>query len=103
MSTDNALPAERLKAFLLIARGMANFTSGIDLKTVGKSIKSVAHCGTPQFLLCSGGDWACTEALLRTHADPILVIGDERHSPPAFASGRKARFPGWPMTVRPFY
>jgi hypothetical protein len=31
MSTDNALPAERLKAFLLIARGMANFTSEIDL------------------------------------------------------------------------
>ena len=29
--TDNALPAERLKAFLLIARGMANFTSEIDL------------------------------------------------------------------------
>jgi hypothetical protein len=28
---DNALPAERLKAFLLIARGIANFTSEIDL------------------------------------------------------------------------
>jgi hypothetical protein len=32
MSTDNALPAERLKAFLLIARGMANFRSEIELK-----------------------------------------------------------------------
>jgi hypothetical protein len=30
MSTDSALPAERLKAFLLIARGMANFASEID-------------------------------------------------------------------------
>jgi hypothetical protein len=31
MSTDNALPAERLKTFLLIARGMANIASEIDL------------------------------------------------------------------------
>lgn len=27
----------------------------------------------------SGGDWAYTEKLLRTHADLILLIGDERH------------------------
>jgi 4-hydroxy-tetrahydrodipicolinate synthase len=27
----------------------------------------------------SGGDWACTEKLLRTHAALILLIGDERH------------------------
>ena len=43
---DNALPAERLKAFLLIARGMASFRSeNRSIKSVGKSIKSVAHCG----------------------------------------------------------
>jgi 4-hydroxy-tetrahydrodipicolinate synthase len=27
----------------------------------------------------SGGDWAYTEPLLRTHADLVLLIGDERH------------------------
>lgn len=27
----------------------------------------------------SGGDWAYTEQLLQTHADLILLIGDERH------------------------
>ena len=27
----------------------------------------------------SGGDWAYTEMLLRTHGDLILLIGDERH------------------------
>ena len=27
----------------------------------------------------SGGDWAYTEELLRTHGDLILLIGDERH------------------------
>jgi 4-hydroxy-tetrahydrodipicolinate synthase len=27
----------------------------------------------------SGGDWAYTEPLLRTHTDLILLIGDERH------------------------
>ena len=43
MFTDNALPAERLKAFLLIARGMANFTSEIDLKTC---MELDQKCGT---------------------------------------------------------
>src|SRR6266403_3666039 len=55
MSTDNALPAERLKAFLLIARGMANFTSGIDLKNYRKIDQ---RCGTlwhAQFLPLLGG------------------------------------------------
>jgi 4-hydroxy-tetrahydrodipicolinate synthase len=27
----------------------------------------------------SGGDWAYTEKLLRTHGDLILIVGDERH------------------------
>jgi len=27
----------------------------------------------------SGGDWAYTESLLRTHSDLVILIGDERH------------------------
>jgi hypothetical protein len=49
MSTNNALPGERLKAFLPLPEEWQILRPKSILKTAGKSIKSAAICGTPIF------------------------------------------------------
>lgn len=42
----------------------------------------------------SGGDWAYSEALLKTHGDLIILIGDERHLAPAVRIGGQGAISG---------
>ncbi|AZO21405.1 MULTISPECIES: dihydrodipicolinate synthase family protein [unclassified Mesorhizobium] len=81
-----------------LARGMLLYnipsvtTVQLSLDLIGRLRR--AYPGVVAGVKDSGGDWAYSEAVLKTHGDLIILIGDERHLAPAVRIGGQGAISG---------